>query len=251
VFDPASGELRYASAGHPPPLVRTPGGEVRFLDEGRGMPLAVGFHTASDGMARLEPGSMLLLYTDGLVERRDERLGAGLDRLEAAVTDGPADVDALLDHVLSVEVPSGRPADDVALLAMSPLGDRAAPIRIELPADRNSVSSARHAVARWLTGAGADDMELYELTVAIGDACANAVEHAYGPGEATFEVGAELVDGDVVIDVRDAGRWRLPRGSNRGRGLQLMDAFTDSLEIDKTDGGTHVRMRRRLRGSDL
>jgi anti-sigma regulatory factor (Ser/Thr protein kinase) len=131
---------------------------------------------------------------------------------------------------------------------MSPVRDRAARMRIELSADRGSVTSARHAVARWLTGAGANDAELYELSVALGDACANAVEHAYGPGDATFEIGAELVDGEVVIDVRDAGRWRDPRGANRGRGLMLMNAFTDSLEIDKRDSGTHVRMRRRLAG---
>jgi serine phosphatase RsbU (regulator of sigma subunit)/CHASE3 domain sensor protein/anti-sigma regulatory factor (Ser/Thr protein kinase) len=246
LYDPASGSLRYASAGHPPPIVRTPDGEVEFLNDGRGTPLAVGVQAAEEGTATLEPGALLLLYTDGLVERRSERLGAGLERLERAVREGPAEADALVDHVLAALAEEGPSADDVALLAISPVHDRAAPIRIELPADRSAVTSARRAGARWLTGAGANDMELYELSVALGDACANAVEHAYGPGDATFEIGAELVDGEVIIEVRDAGRWRTPRGVNRGRGLRLMDAFTDSLEIEKRDSGTHVRMRRRL-----
>jgi anti-sigma regulatory factor (Ser/Thr protein kinase) len=110
------------------------------------------------------------------------------------------------------------------------------------------VTSARHAVGRWLIDTGANEEERYELSVALSDACANAVEHAYGPGDAKFAIGAELVDGEVVIDVRDQGRWRSPRGVNRGRGLELMNAFTDSLEIDKSGRGTHVRMRRKLAG---
>jgi CHASE3 domain sensor protein/anti-sigma regulatory factor (Ser/Thr protein kinase) len=248
ILDPATGALQYSSAGHPPALVRGPDGSVRYLNEGRGTPLAVGLQRAREGTTRLEPGSLLLMYTDGLVERRTERLGAGLERLERAVANGPADAEELLDHVLA-ELGSDAPsADDIALLAVSPVRERAARIRIELPADRGSVTSARHAVARWLTGAGANQDELYELSVAVGDACANAVEHAYGPGDATFEVGAELVNGEVVLDVRDAGSWRDPRGVNRGRGLQLMNAFTDSVQIDKTEKGTHVRMRRRLAG---
>jgi anti-sigma regulatory factor (Ser/Thr protein kinase) len=191
---------------------------------------------------------VLVLYTDGLIERRGEGLGTGLERLERAVGDGPGDVDELLDHLLSELRGDGPSSDDTALLAVGPVRERAARMRIELPADEGSVTSARHAVARWLIGTGASDEEMYELTVAIGDACANAVEHAYGPGDATFAVGAELVDGEVVMEVSDAGRWRSPRGENRGRGLQLMNAFTDSLEIDKTEHGTHVRMRRRLAG---
>jgi len=187
-----------------------------------------------------------MLYTDGLVERRSERLGDGLRRLERAVSTGPEGAEELLDHVLAQLTGGGSVADDVALLALAPVREGAARMRIELPADRSSVTSARQTVARWLAGAGATEAERYELTVALGDACANAVEHAYGPDDATFEIGAELIDGEVVIDVRDKGSWREPRGVNRGRGLQLMNAFTDSLEIDTSSGGTRVRMRRRL-----
>jgi GAF domain-containing protein/anti-sigma regulatory factor (Ser/Thr protein kinase) len=248
VFDPKTGTLRYASAGHPPALVRSPGGAVSYLPGGRSTPLAVGSRPAPEAEVAVDDGSLVLLYTDGLVERRGESLGAGLDRLERAVADGPADVDELLDHLLGVLGGEGPSSDDTALLAMGPVPERAARMRIELPADRGSVTSARRALARWLVGAGANDTERYELTVALGDAAANAVEHAYGPGDATFAIGAELVAGEVVIEVRDDGRWRSPRGINRGRGLELMDAFTDSLEIDKSEQGTHVRMRRKLAG---
>jgi CHASE3 domain sensor protein/anti-sigma regulatory factor (Ser/Thr protein kinase) len=251
IYDPQTGSLRYASAGHPPALIRAPDGAVSYLAGGRTTPLAVGAGSAREAEAPLDPGSVLVLYTDGLIERRGEGLGTGLERLERAVAEGPGDVEDLLDHLLSDLRGDGPSSDDTALLAMGPVRERAARMRIELPADEGSVTSARHAVARWLIGTGANDEEMYELTVAIGDACANAVEHAYGPGDATFAVGAELIDGEVVIEVTDGGRWRSPRGMNRGRGLQLMNAFTDSLEIDRTDEGTHVRMRRRLAGGGL
>jgi anti-sigma regulatory factor (Ser/Thr protein kinase) len=246
VFDPQTATLRYASAGHPPALVRSAGGVVGYLPDGRTTPLAVGVQPAREAETVLEDGSLLLLYTDGLIERRTEGLGAGLDRLERAVEDGPQELDELLDHLLSELRGEAPSSDDTALLAMGPVRERAARMRIELPADRGSVTSARRAVGRWLIDTGASDEERYELTVALSDACANAVEHAYGPGDATFAIGAELVDGEVVIEVRDGGRWRSPRGVNRGRGLQLMNAFTDSLEIDKSESGTHVRMRRKL-----
>jgi len=251
VFDPETGALRYASAGHPPALVRSADGAVNYLADGRTTPLAVGLQPAREAETLLEEGALLLLYTDGLIERRAEGLGAGLDRLERAVADGPGDVDDLLDHLLSALRGDGPSSDDTALLAMGPVRERAARMRIELPADRGSVTSARHTVGRWLAGTGANDAERYELTVALGDACANAVEHAYGPADATFAIGAELVDGVVVIEVSDVGRWRSPRGVNRGRGLQLMNAFTDSLEIDKSELGTHVRMRRKLAGGGV
>ena len=248
VFDPQTGTLRYASAGHPPALVRSPDGAVSYLPDGRTTPLAVGLQPAREAETVLDDGSLLLLYTDGLIERRSEGLGVGLERLERAVEDGPLDVDELLDHLLSELRGDGPSSDDTALLAMGPVRERAARMRIELPADHGSVTSARHAVSRWLIDTGANDEERYELTVALSDACANAVEHAYGPADATFAIGAELVDGEVVIEVRDEGRWRSPRGVNRGRGLQLMNAFTDSLEIDKSERGTHVRMRRKRAG---
>jgi anti-sigma regulatory factor (Ser/Thr protein kinase) len=82
--------------------------------------------------------------------------------------------------------------------------------------------------------------------VAVSDACANAIEHAYGPEHATFAVRAELREDEVLIEVRDSGAWRAQRGVNRGRGLLLMEAYTDRLDIDRGESGTTVRMRRRI-----
>ncbi len=83
IVDPVAGTLRYTSAGHPPALIVSPNGSARFLDGGRGWPLAVADpdRPRPEAVAELEPGSTILLYTDGLVERRNERLEDGLARL--------------------------------------------------------------------------------------------------------------------------------------------------------------------------
>ena len=63
---------------------------------------------------------------------------------------------------------------------------------------------------------------------------------------ASFEVEARRMNGSVELTVRDAGRWRAPRGQNRGRGLMIIEATMDELEVRPTEGGTEIRMRRRL-----
>ena len=89
-FDPRTGDGEYVRAGHPPALVRLPDGEVEEL-EGGGTPAAG--HPRRTGcrghQAELPRGSLLLLYTDGLIERRDAVLDEGLDRLKQALGDGP------------------------------------------------------------------------------------------------------------------------------------------------------------------
>ena len=83
--------------------------------------------------------------------------------------------------------------------------------------------------------------------VACQEACANAVEHAYGPGHAYFDVEADHRESRIRVTVRDSGRWRPPRGSHRGRGLPLMRALMDSVDVDHGTEGTVVVLERTLR----
>jgi len=76
------------------------------------------------------------------------------------------------------------------------------------------------------------------------------IEHAYGARPAHFEVEGRLEDSDVVLRVRDYGSWRPPRGSHRGRGLRLINALMEDVQVDRGEGGTEVRMRRRLAGRE-
>ncbi len=119
-YDPGTGTLAYASAGHPPMLALSPGGQGQWLDAAQSLPLTgVGLTRLPRREARVEvePGTLLVLYTDGLVERRGEIITAGLARLEAAtraVAQLPLEevCDSLL-HQLGVD--EARP-DDVALM---------------------------------------------------------------------------------------------------------------------------------------
>jgi anti-sigma regulatory factor (Ser/Thr protein kinase) len=246
-YDPSEKSITYSSAGHPPPLLREPAGDVRFLEGALAAPLGVDRRAAPAVTVTLGPGATVLLYTDGLVERRGESLTSGLARLERSVADCDGPVEELLDHVLGALDASTPLADDIALLALAALRTRSGEgLHLELPAERQSVTLARRALNAWLEELGTSAAERYELSVALSDACANAIEHAYGPEDATFAVTAERSEDQVLIAVSDSGGWRAQRGTNRGRGILLMDAYTDSLDIDRAESGTTVRMRRRL-----
>jgi anti-sigma regulatory factor (Ser/Thr protein kinase) len=117
-------------------------------------------------------------------------------------------------------------------------------------ASPDSLAPIRSLLRRWLRTHGAADSETYDITVACQEACANAIEHAYGPGAAEFIVRAAVVDGEVRVTVRDEGRWRAPRGEHRGRGLVLMRALMDDVRVDANEhGGTDVTLVRRLEGA--
>jgi serine phosphatase RsbU (regulator of sigma subunit) len=118
VLDPETGELRSANAGHPPPLALASDGHATFLSGRPGLPFGVADDCEyTEGRASLEPGSTLLLYTDGLVEKRGESIDAGLERLRSAVEDAPVEPTALCERVLA-DLSEPEPDDDVAVLAV-------------------------------------------------------------------------------------------------------------------------------------
>lgn len=247
VFDPATWEVRYANAGHPPPLFIGPDGTARFL-EGGAPPLRRARTPVYPGTAaaHLEPGSTVLLYTDGLVETRGMPIDDGLSRLVRAAMGGNGDLEALLDHILA-DVLHGKPtSDDVALLALKATRLDPSQLSIRLPADPVSVPLIRHALRRWLDQAGIERQDAYHIAVAVCEAASNTVEHAYGLDSGDVEVNASMEGGEVVLSVSDWGQWRPPRGANRGRGLPLVDALMSSVEVVTSPIGTTVSMRRRV-----
>jgi anti-sigma regulatory factor (Ser/Thr protein kinase) len=118
---------------------------------------------------------------------------------------------------------------------------------VRFAADPQVLAQMRRMLGRWLHEHGAQADEVAALTLACGEACANAIEHAYAPGVAYFEFEAAHEDGLVTLAVRDTGRWRSPRGTNRGRGLKIIAAAVDELDLRTTDAGTEIVMLRRLR----
>ena len=247
VLDRENGELTFASAGHPPPLVLADDG-VSFLEGGRAVPIGavepVLFREAS---AVLPPGAALLLYTDGLVERRDEPLERRLDALADTAAGADDGLEGLCDAVLAGVIgPERMPSDDVALLAVRPRPAASRAIRFSLPAEPESLAGLRRRLGRFLHAAGADDAETYEITLTVCEAAGNAIEHAYGPGDATFDVEASFDSDELVATVSDNGHWRERRGAHRGRGLNIIEGLMDDVQVSTEADGTVVRMRRRL-----
>lgn len=246
VIDAAAGRARFASAGHLPPLLLQAGGGARFLAHTPPPPLGVAGHARFESWETpLAPGDGVLLYTDGLVERRGEPIDVGLARLREALAQEPADLEQLSSVILARATGGRGPRDDAALLAVRLIGYDSPRLEVDLPAEPESVTHARHGLERWLEGGGEDEDDVFALKVAVSEACANAVEHAYGPEAGrTFHLHAERSGGAVVVEVSDRGRWRAPRGSGRGLGLSMIEQLMDSVEIERTAAGTLVRMRK-------
>ena len=114
------------------------------------------------------------------------------------------------------------------------------------PANADALGGLRHLMRRWLAGHGANPDEIYDITVAVQEAAANAVEHAYSPGMAAFSVDAHNDSGAITVTVTDRGNWREARGQNRGRGFPLMEGLMESVDVQQVSGGTSVVMRRTL-----
>jgi len=251
LVDPGDETVRFASAGHPPPLLIDPEGAPQFGRSPSGNPLgAQPFPHYEETTLALTAGSALVLYTDGLVEGSERPLEAGMADLRRAgveLPDEPAEgCQALLDRVMV----RTEADDDVALL-VARLDVPAPSLDLVVPAEPASLMGVRQALGRWLQSIGTDPANAYELQVACGEACANAIAHAYPPGEETFLVRADRDGDELTIEVKDSGEWRLPRGGTGGRGLALIEQLTDSLEIERGTEGTTVRMRRRSSGARL
>jgi integral membrane sensor domain MASE1/anti-sigma regulatory factor (Ser/Thr protein kinase) len=247
IHDAGTNRVTFTCAGHPPPLVVHPNGGASFIDGARG--IALGIVRGADRPVRettLAEGDALVLYTDGLVERRGEPLDDGLARLQrVAATACTAEPEALR-AILLRELASAE--DDVAVLIVRPTE---APFRLQIDADPREIRTIRAELRRWLAGQGVDAADIDDVLLSSGEAVANAVEHAYlGRLLGDVEVRADLrSDGrpDVArLDVRvlDTGEWRRPAAEGpRGNGHRLMRALADDVQVRSTEGGTAVRLR--------
>ena len=121
-------------------------------------------------------------------------------------------------------------------------------LEVEVPAEAEQLATVRHLIRRWVAAKGGTDDDCAAFAIAVTEACANAVEHAYGPGDASIDLSAKLADGEATVTVRDHGGWREPRGENRGRGIPVMKEFMDDVAIETGGQGTTVELRRGISG---
>jgi anti-sigma regulatory factor (Ser/Thr protein kinase) len=245
VFDTYSSKVCYATAGHLPPIVISADG-AHPLGVTPAPPLgAFPYGRCPEHELELASGDMLFMYTDGLVERRGVPLNLGIDTLAETLV-GARTPEAACVLALAELVPDEGLQDDAAVVALQN-SMVPAELHLRLPAQPKTLAHVRRVLRRWLVSRGADETDVAEVTIAVSEACANAIEHAYSPAPAAFALDATGDNGEITVAVRDEGRWRPPRGSNRGRGLSIMVAAMDDVQIDRTETGTRVVMRRRLR----
>jgi serine phosphatase RsbU (regulator of sigma subunit)/anti-sigma regulatory factor (Ser/Thr protein kinase) len=239
--------VRFARAGHPYPLLLRADGSTTFLSESGGPPLgAAAGHAYEEETVALAPGETLILYTDGLIERRGHQLIEGEAALIEAAASSPDEPELKCQAIASRLTDESARADDVAILAVQTVGLHEL-LNVEVRAEPRQLATVRHLIRRWVEANGGADDDCAAFAIAVSEACANSIEHAYGPGDATIEVRAALVDGFATVTVRDQGEWREPQGGNRGRGIPIMREFMDDVSIDRTNTGTSVDLQRRLR----
>ncbi|MES9538515.1 MULTISPECIES: SpoIIE family protein phosphatase [unclassified Actinomadura] len=248
VLDPRTGELTYSSAGHPPAILAQPDGTTELLDGGRSVPIAVGSARPRPVAATTIPArATVLLYTDGLVERRRRSLYEGIRQVGDAVQDGREQgVDELATRIMTSLAPPGGYDDDVALM----LYRHPAPLDVSFPAESSQLAPLREALRGWLAQCQLPRRTAQGVLVAAGEACANAVEHGRPTGGVhTIRLRAEAFVDQLHLTIADTGRWKPPGpdgGLNRGRGTALMRALMSNLTITPGPDGTTVHMNTRI-----
>ncbi|MFI5607006.1 SpoIIE family protein phosphatase [Amycolatopsis sp. NPDC051903] len=262
VLDPADGTLSVCSAGHPPPLAVN-GDAGRYLPAGRSGPLGTGagYTVTTD---RLGPGEVVLLYSDGIVERPGRAPAAATVELAQVATHSVAGrafehpdlstVERLCTQTLELLVRETGHSDDITLLAAQRVSPPA-PLRLSLAADLGALRPAREAVAKWLHEHDAGHADVEALAHAIVELVTNAAEHSHPDTlDGTVTITAELgTDGVARLGVADDGRWRerARPGSeefrrDHGLGLAMTRTLVDELVIDRGEHGTTATVHRRL-----
>jgi PAS domain S-box-containing protein len=239
VYDPVSRRCQLARAGHPPPAQVAPDGTVRFLDVPSGPPLGLGGLPFESAEVELDGGSLLALYTDGLVEGRDRDLDTGLDLLRDALRDPAPDLEGACDRVLRKVKPASAADDIVLLLARTrALGDRR--VRTwQLPPDPAAVPEARLWAGEQLGSWGLADMA-YSTELIVSELVTNAIRYGSAPIQLRLIRG-----GALVCEVSDgnsaAPHLRRARVFDEGgRGLLLVAQVAERWGSRQTPAGKTI-----------
>ncbi len=227
VVDPDARVCRYSSAGHPPPLVLFPDRTIEFLEGGRGLPLGAGTDTRyTQEIVELPVGTTIVLYSDGLVERRGESIDEGLERLRSAVLAGPREPELLVEHLLQQLVGTRERGDDIALLAVRLLAVAPQPLHLRLPSDISSLDVVRdtHAeLAHRRSGKRTGSPRCRPGRMGSVRECDRACGEPPRGHVGSVEPSSPTQELRIAVD--DTGTWSPPVDRpNRGFGLRLMEA---------------------------
>jgi serine phosphatase RsbU (regulator of sigma subunit)/anti-sigma regulatory factor (Ser/Thr protein kinase) len=248
VLDPDTGELVYSSAGHPPPILVDAEGITRTLDDGHTIPVGLrSDRPRPEAHVTVPAGATLLLYTDGLVERRGSSVDHGIARAAVLVRDGrTSTLDDVADQIMTRLAPSSGYHDDVAVL----LYRHPAPLEISFPAHVNELSRSRAALRSWLSQTRVNRDQAHDMLVAAGEAVANAIEHGHRDSpEGIITLRATALVDEVQLTIVDTGSWKPPQPAadrHRGRGITLMRALMQDVAIHPDAVGTTVHLFARI-----
>ncbi|MEH0552064.1 MULTISPECIES: ATP-binding SpoIIE family protein phosphatase [unclassified Streptomyces] len=221
VYDPVSRRCTLARAGHVPPALTNRDGTVELLELPPGPPLGLGGLPFEATEVELPEGSLIALFTDGLIEARDHDVDAGLTRLRHALARPEASLEAICDSVLETMLPD-RPDDDVALLLARThaLGARQV-ATWDLDADPAAVARARSDVSRQLGEWGLEELA-FTAELVVSELATNAIRYGRPP------IRLRLIhDRGLLCEVSDGSNTtphlRRARVSDEGgRGLLLV-----------------------------
>ncbi|MGW3653869.1 SpoIIE family protein phosphatase [Streptomyces sp. NPDC000878] len=244
VHDPNEGKLVYASAGHLPILVRDESGAVQRADEPTGPPLGTGGWMHASGSIPLTPGSTAVLYTDGLVERRNEDLDEGIAALERALSGATGSPQVVCDRLVRSAGVTADHDDDVAVLVLQhpartgPDSDLFRNAALELLGGIEAAPRAR-AFASGVLTSWRFPTELHDVGVlAASELVANSLQHGTPP----MRLRLRRTDRRLIVEVTD-GDDHLPLrrtaepGDESGRGIAIVATIATSWGSRRTPGG--------------
>jgi serine phosphatase RsbU (regulator of sigma subunit)/anti-sigma regulatory factor (Ser/Thr protein kinase) len=239
VYDPVSRVCTMARAGHPGPTVVGPDGTVDLLDVPAGPPLGLGGLPFETTEFTLPEGSVLALYTDGLIESRDQDIDEGIARLHRALAQPAARLEDICDTVVGA-LPPARRTDDIALLvARTRALDAQHVATWDLPADPAVVSQARKLVSAQLSAWDLSEVS-FVTELLVSELVTNAIRHADPPIQLRL-----ILDRHLICEVSDASNTaphlrRARTYDEGGRGLLLVAQLTRGWGTRQTGTGKTI-----------
>ncbi|MFD8742334.1 SpoIIE family protein phosphatase [Streptomyces sp. NPDC059616] len=236
IYDAVSGNCAVARAGHPGPVLVRPDGTVEFPEVPTGLPLGIGGMPFEAAEFHVPEGSRLVLYTDGLVERRGRDIDTGLALLRASLAGRDRTPEETCDDVLDALL-HDRPNDDVALLvARTRTLDPDQVAQWAVATDPAAVAGVRKNVAQWLTDRGLEE-EAFATELILSELVTNAVRYGTAPIEVRL-----LYDRNLICEVSDSSstspHLRYAATTDEGgRGLFLVAQFAERWGTRYTETG--------------
>ncbi len=250
LVDPTKGTLVCSLAGHPAPLLKTADGLVTNISAGRGPALGVSSTMREQRQTLFDNHEQLVMFTDGLIERRSDHIDLRLEVLRAMIAVSNTSVAKLADTLLSDMLDQDH-TDDVALLCVQ-LATHHVDFKTSIIGEVGSLYQLRIDLRTWLTQIAAPRNDIDDFLLASGEAVTNAIEHGHRFAPQDIAIYGRRVGPLVTLRIADQGTWRpepLDPG-NRGQGLAIMRAVMDTVSVEPTSSGTIIELTKALSTDD-